>query len=202
MNKILEQIVELLPEGLSQTGIEDICSLIQETVDSEIEQSQKLLESKVITFLSTKMEDLKEIAREEVLSEMKEVKEYTAMQKVMEILTPLVGSADLSETLTEKDDEIKTLQESLDKVNELLETSQQEISEANELLEESTKLVTTLQSENEELESAISDMDLSEITEAIGNGDKEVITEERNSNPNSFLTEDVLDLAFDVEEMI
>jgi len=66
MTMNLDKLVEALPEGLTETGVEEVASLLDEVVEERVAEEVKLIEAKVKAFLRTKLDDLKETARQEL----------------------------------------------------------------------------------------------------------------------------------------
>ena len=50
MNKRIEQIAELLPDGLSETGLQEVLSLVEGAVTERVAEEAKLMEAKVSGF--------------------------------------------------------------------------------------------------------------------------------------------------------
>ena len=188
MNKNLEQIAQLLPDGLSETGIQEILGLVESSVEARVAEEVKLMEAKVSGFLRTKIADLKEVAKKEVESDDEILRGYRMFENIRAMVAAEVEASDVDSTISQQNQEIAELQESLEVVNQRLTDSLHEnnllagkvdsLNEANEQLTESAKLPF------KSSESAV------------------VITNETDSSRpspeaanNIFLTEDVINLA-------
>jgi small-conductance mechanosensitive channel len=150
MNKNLEQIAQLLPDGLSETGIQEILGLVESSVEARVAEEVKLMEAKVSGFLRTKIADLKEVAKQEVESDDEILRGYRVFENIKAMVAAEVEASDVDSTISQQNKEIAELQESLEVVNQRLTDSLHEnsmlcgkvesLNEANEQLTESAKL--------------------------------------------------------------
>jgi small-conductance mechanosensitive channel len=150
MNKNLEQIAQLLPDGLSETGIQEILGLVESSVEARVAEEVKLMEAKVSGFLRTKIADLKEVAKQEVESDDEILRGYRVFENIKAMVAAEVEASDVDSTISQQNKEIAELQESLEVVNQRLTDSLHEnsmlcgkvesLTEANEQLTESAKL--------------------------------------------------------------
>tara|TARA_R110002051_G_scaffold321649_2_gene409884 strand:+ start:864 stop:1496 length:633 start_codon:yes stop_codon:yes gene_type:complete len=62
----MESMAELLPEGLSEDTVNEICSLVSDIISEQVDTKIRLLEAKVQGFLRTKMDSIKEQAIKEL----------------------------------------------------------------------------------------------------------------------------------------
>ena len=183
-----DKLAKLLPEGLSDEGVEAINSLVDGVVEARVASEMSDLNAKVSGYLRLKIDELKAQAQKE-LEDSNEV--YRA-KKVYESLKAIVAedvqSSDSESVVTLYKEENEKLQESVDELN--------------------AKLAKTM-TENTTLEGAVENLredinSLSEIQKKPFKSSEKalVITNEgnnegavRNSVDNSFLTEDVLRLS-------
>ena len=183
-----DKLAKLLPEGLSDEGVEAINSLVDGVVEERVASEMSDLNAKVSGYLRLKIDELKAQAQKE-LEDSNEV--YRA-KKVYESLKAIVAedvqSSDSESVVTLYKEENEKLQESVDELN--------------------AKLAKTM-TENTTLEGAVENLredinSLSEIQKKPFKSSEKalVITNEgnnegavRNSVDNSFLTEDVLRLS-------
>lgn len=199
MNKTLEQIVKLLPEGLSETGIGEICSLIEQAINDEVAEQQELLESKVTSFLNSKIDDLKEVARIQIVQESSELRDLAALGKIKALAASLVPGNEFESIARESEDKITDLETRIVKLNEMIEEQSAENTENEKLLDEATYALTTLTEELEELESSYQDGLLSEMTEMPRKGDS-LLEEDSYKDfavENDLLTEEMVKLSRD-----
>ena len=183
-----DKLAKLLPDGLSDEGVEAINSLVDGVVEERVASEMSDLNAKVSGYLRLKIDELKAQAQKE-LEDSNEV--YRA-KKVYESLKAIVAedvqSSDSESVVTLYKEENEKLQESVDELN--------------------AKLAKTM-TENTTLEGAVENLredinSLSEIQKKPFKSSEKalVITNEgnnegavRNSVDNSFLTEDVLRLS-------
>jgi len=88
MSTHIDRIVDKLPEGLTESGIEEVASLLDEVVEERVAETIKVLEAKVKAFLRTKLDELKESARRQLENE----DEVLRRGKVFEAIKTLVAS--------------------------------------------------------------------------------------------------------------
>ncbi len=188
MNKRIEQIAELLPDGLSQTGLQEVLSLVESAVDERVAEEVKLMEAKVSGFLRSKVEQLKDVAKQELESDDEVLRGYRMYENIRAMVAADVEVDDVDSTVSQQNSQIAELEESVEQLNFQLKNSLHEnsmlvdkvesLNENNKALKESNKLPF------KSSESAV------------------VITNETDSSRpsseaanNIFLTEDVLNLS-------
>tara|TARA_R100000458_G_scaffold31224_1_gene28633 strand:- start:449 stop:1033 length:585 start_codon:yes stop_codon:yes gene_type:complete len=188
MNKRIEQIAELLPDGLSQTGLQEVLSLVESAVDERVAEEVKLMEAKVSGFLRSKVEQLKDVAKQELESDDEVLRGYRMYENIRAMVAADVEADDVDSTVSQQNSQIAELEESVEQLNFQLKNSLHEnsmlvdkvesLNENNKALKESNKLPF------KSSESAV------------------VITNETDSSRpsseaanNIFLTEDVLNLS-------
>jgi len=188
MKDKLTQIAKLLPDSLSEAGLQEVLKMVNEAVEERVAVEVKLMETKVTGFLRTKIADLKEVAQKEVESDDEILRGYRIFESIRAIVAAEVETSDVDSKIAQQAQELGELQESLQAVNHKLSNSLHEnsmlsgkvksLNEANEQLTESAKLPF------KSSESAV------------------VITNETDSSRpspeaanNIFLTEDVINLA-------
>ena len=184
-----EQIAKLLPENLSESGLEEIASIIEETVQERVDAEVKSLEAKVGGFMRMKLNEMKENAIMELEKDnetFRAVKVYESLKSV--IAEDLATSDEDAVASTYKADN-ETLQETVDSLNSKISSLMTE----NNTLEDS---VLNLREDVLVLD-GVSKKPFKSSEQAL------VITNEsinENSTPtsavfNEFLTEDVVRLS-------
>ena len=148
MSKHIDKIVQALPEGLTETGIEEVASLLDGVVEERVAEEVKLIEAKVKAFLRTKLDELKETARRELEADDKLVRAY----KVFEAVKTIVGAEIEGEDI---DNAVKVYESENAKL-------QDELTQTQNHLEESLKSVNLLESKLDKQES-----ELSQLSEAL-----------------------------------
>jgi hypothetical protein len=128
MNTNLDKLVEALPEGLTETGIEEVASLLDEVVEERVEEEVKLIETKVKAFLRTKLDELKETARRELEAEDKMVRAYKVFEAIKAIVASELDSGDFENAVAVHEAENSKLQDELGAVQEQLTESLKTVS--------------------------------------------------------------------------
>ena len=151
MNDKLTQIAKLLPDSLSETGLQEVLKMVNEAVEERVTAEVKLMETKVSGFLRTKIADLKEVAKKEVESDDEILRGYRIFESIRAMVAAEVETSDVDSKIAQQANELAELQESLTTVNQRLSNSLHEnsmlssdrvenLNEANEQLTESNKL--------------------------------------------------------------
>lgn len=184
-----EQIAKLLPENLSESGLEEIASIIEETVQERVDAEVKSLEAKVGGFMRMKLNEMKEQA----ITELERDNETFRAVKVYESLKSVIAE-DLA--TSDEDAVASTYKADNEKLQETVESLNSKIS--------------SLMTENSTLEDSVLNLRedvqvLDGVTKAPFKSSEQalVITNEginENSTPtsevfNEFLTEDVVRLS-------
>ena len=188
MKDKLTQIAKLLPDSLSENGLQEVLKIVNEAVEERVAAEVKLMETKVSGFLRTKIADLKEVARQEIESEDEVLRGYKMFESIKAMIAAEVEASDVDSTIAKQSHEIAELQESLELVNQRLTDSLHE----NNLL---AGQIDNLNEQNEQLtESAKLPFKSSESAVVITNE-----TDSSRPSPeavnNIFLTEDVINLS-------
>ena len=150
MNDKLTQIAKLLPDSLSETGLQEVLKMVNEAVEERVTAEVKLMETKVSGFLRTKIADLKEVAKKEVESDDEILRGYRIFESIRAMVAAEVETSDVDSKIAQQANELAELQESLATVNQRLSNSLHEntmlsskvesLNEANEQLTETSKL--------------------------------------------------------------
>ena len=184
--KDVEDIAKLLPEGLSNTGIEEINSVMEDIIEARVGKEVQLLEAKVSGFLSSKMEALKEEAEKEIMESNEYARAFTVYQSLKSVIAEDLSSADESSAVNTYKEETERLEQTVEQLNSRL----------SEALEENEKLGSSVVSLTENVKEIEEEQKLpfKSSEKAIG------ITNEGNvsSSPdskNNFLTEEVMRLS-------
>ena len=150
MNDKLTQIAKLLPDSLSEAGLQEVLKLVNEAVADKVAAEVKLMETKVSSFLRTKIADLKEVATKEAESDDETLRGYKIFETIRAMVAAEVETSDVDSKISQQAQELEELQESVRTVNSKLTNSLHEnsmlsgkverLNEANEQLTESAKL--------------------------------------------------------------
>tara|TARA_R110000772_G_scaffold226276_1_gene336924 strand:- start:83 stop:670 length:588 start_codon:yes stop_codon:yes gene_type:complete len=188
MNDKLTQIAKLLPDGLSEAGLQEVLKLVNEAVADKVAAEVKLMETKVSSFLRTKIADLKEVATKEAESDDETLRGYKIFETIRAMVAAEVETSDVDSKISQQAQELEELQESVRTVNSKLTNSLHENSmlsgKVERLNEENVQLTESAKLPFKSSESAV------------------VITNETDSSRpspeaanNIFLTEDVINLS-------
>ena len=188
MNDKLTQIAKLLPDGLSEAGLQEVLKLVNEAVADKVAAEVKLMETKVSSFLRTKIADLKEVATKEAESDDEVLRGYKIFETIRAMVAAEVETSDVDSKISQQAQELEELQESVRTVNSKLTNSLHENSmlsgKVERLNEENVQLTESAKLPFKSSESAV------------------VITNETDSSRpspeaanNIFLTEDVINLS-------
>tara|TARA_R110000824_G_scaffold68495_2_gene177126 strand:+ start:840 stop:1418 length:579 start_codon:yes stop_codon:yes gene_type:complete len=183
-----DKLAKLLPEGLSDEGIEAINTLVEETVEERVDSEMSNLNAKVSGYLRLKLDELKAQALKELEASDETYRAVKVYESLKSIVAEDIESSDTNSTVSMYKEENETLQSKVDELN--------------------NKLASTM-TENSTLEGAVTTLreditSLSEIQKKPFKSSEKalVITNERknegfisNSADNSFLTEDVIRLS-------
>jgi len=196
MSNNLDKIIEALPGDLSEAGIREIHSLLNEVVDERVAAEVSLLESKVSGFLRTKIEQLKEAA----MAELKATDETYRAVKIYEAVKTLVAaditSEDQDSLANSYAGKISELEETVTKLNTSLEFAAQENHLLESKLDSTQNEFSSLMEENKNLqEKAELPFRSSESAVVITNENNGSEEYSQASLENQFLTEDVVRLS-------
>ena len=183
-----DKLAKLLPEGLSDEGIEAINTLVEETVEERVDSEMSNLNAKVSGYLRLKLDELKAQALKELEASDETYRAVKVYESLKSIVAEDIESSDTNSTVSMYKEENETLQSKVDELNNKLAATMNE----NSTLEGA---VTTLREDITSL-SEIQKKPFKSSEKAL------VITNERknegiisNSADNSFLTEDVIRLS-------
>lgn len=204
----LEQIANLLPEGLTESMIESIATLVHEKIAEEVNAKTEALTVKVKAFLRGQIDSLKEQAIKELELENDTFRNAQLFESVRALFVTELNSEDevnainlLSLESKNLEDKMGVLAGELDKSlkeNVQLKKLLKVVSDKNERLEESVKQ----HKQNLAESRAVKSMRLSDTAEVVSKetfqrqGKKLEERKEvaRHDGGNQFLTEDVLKL--------
>lgn len=153
----MNQIAELLPEGLSEETLSQVADLVSSTIDEEVQNRMGLLEAKVNSFLRSKVDEMKEQAIAELEEENPVFRNARLFESVRTLMSMELGGEDensavwaVNEQKEELEQEISVLTEELNRLvseNEVLENTSHALSSKIDSLEEAVEAEST-QKEN------------------------------------------------------
>jgi len=203
----LENIADILPDGLSESTVEQIFQLVDSTINEQVEKQIGLLEAKVNAFLRTKIDQIKEQALIELAEENETFRNAQLFESVRALMSLELNSDDENSAIAEIAEQNQELEEEFN----LLTGQLNEIIEENEKLQNTVRVLsgklslteqalTELEGEKEQLleevENLVAEKDeafvSSEQAVVVSQADRE-INEERTPNfNNEFLNDEVM----------
>ena len=195
---------EILPEGLTESSVEEITKLMQNVIDERVQDQVSILEAKVASFVRANIDSLKEQAMKELELEndtFRNAQLFETVRSLMAVELTEEDDANAIKVLTNESKQMETelgvLTKELDNVlkeNGKLQTVVKVLSDKSETLEEERdSLVEATNGLHDEMEL------LKETTKKpFKSSEKAVVVSENNvklertGNDNQFLTEDMM----------
>tara|TARA_R110002020_G_scaffold106771_4_gene248313 strand:- start:6390 stop:7028 length:639 start_codon:yes stop_codon:yes gene_type:complete len=110
----LNNIAEILPEGLDESTVEAIFGLVDSTINEQVEEKIGLLEAKVNAYLRTKIDQLKEQALAELSEESEVYRNARLFESVRTLMALELTTDDEDSALSEMTNQHGELQEEFD----------------------------------------------------------------------------------------
>ena len=130
----LNNIAEILPEGLDESTVEAIFGLVDSTINEQVEEKIGLLEAQVNAYLRTKIDQLKEQALAELSEENEVYRNARLFESVRTLMALELNTDDEDSALSEMTNQHGELQEEFDVLTE----------QVNSLVLENDKLQNTV----------------------------------------------------------
>ena len=130
----LNNIAEILPEGLDESTVEAIFGLVDSTINEQVDEKINLLEAKVNAYLRTKIDQLKEQALAELSEENEVYRNARLFESVRTLMALELNTDDEDSALSEMTNQHGELQEEFDVLTE----------QVNSLVVENDKLQNTV----------------------------------------------------------
>lgn len=118
MNKKLTNIAEVLPEGLDESTVEKIFTLVDSIINEQVEAKVEILEAKVNAFLRTKIDQLKEHAISELTEEHEMFRNAKLFESVRTLMTLELNDQDESSLIGEMKSQSNELEEEVTVLSE------------------------------------------------------------------------------------
>ena len=203
----LENIADILPDGLSESTVEQIFQLVDSTINEQVEKQIGLLEAKVNAFLRTKIDQIKEQALIELAEENETFRNAQLFESVRALMSLELNSNDENSAIAEIAEQNQELEEEFN----LLTGQLNEIIEENEKLQNTVRVLsgklslteqalTELEGEKEQLleevENLVAEKDeafvSSEQAVVVSQADREINEERTQTFNNEFLNDEVM----------
>lgn len=203
----LENIADILPDGLSESTVEQIFQLVDSTINEQVEKQIGLLEAKVNAFLRTKIDQIKEQALIELAEENQTFRNAQLFESVRALMALELNDGDEQNALSEISEQNQEIQEEFDLLTEQLN----QVIEENEKLQSTVKVLSgkvsltesalnELESQKEQLleevENLVAERDeaftSSEQAVVVSQADREINEERTQTFTNEFLNDEVM----------
>ena len=203
----IENIADILPEGLSESTVEAIFQLVDSTINEQVEEKVRLLEAKVNAYLRTKIEQLKEQALTELSEENEVYRNARLFESVRTLMSLELNSDDDESALSEIAEQHSELQEEFDVLVEqvnLLVSENEKLQNTLKVLDNKVSLTESYAAELEEqkaqLLSEVENLEAineesflsSERAVVVSNADKEIMKDRTQTTKNEFLIDEVM----------
>ena len=189
MTKVAEKLANLLPEGLSESGMEEIGALVEGVVQERVDSEIKDLEAKVSGFLRMKIDEFKSQARKELENDDETFRAVKVYESLKAVIAEDIESKDSDSALASYKEDNTKLQEPVDSLNSKLSQLMTENSTLEESICDLRSDVTTL---NEVKKAPFKSSEKALVITNESANEKSVPT---SGDGNIFLTEDVLRLS-------
>jgi hypothetical protein len=172
MDNKFNQISELLPEGLSESSVNEIGELIESTISEQVREKAANLEAKVNSFIRYKIDEVKEHALKELELENETFKNAMLFETVRDIMTLELSG----------DDEDRGINQALGQQEELQEEIGVLTQELHKSIENTSKLEKTVKILSDKLHLVVNENEqLAE--EVVVLGEEVTSLEEASSKP-------------------
>ena len=197
MSTHIDKIVDKLPEGLTESGIEEVASLLDEVVEERVAEQVKLLEAKVKAFLRTKLDELKESAKRQLENDDEFVRRNKVFEAIKTIVAAELDGEDVDRAVRVYEDEAEKLK--TDK--ELIQVKLEEVLNSNTVLKNQSRknrkelhrLSEALEGEREKVEIPFKSSESAIMITNESHGNQESLPDV--ARENIFLNEDVIRLS-------
>jgi chromosome segregation ATPase len=203
----VKNIADILPEGLNESTVNEIFTMVDSVINEQVGEKIKLLEARVSAYLRTKVDQLKEQALNELAEENEVFRNARLFESVRTLMALELNNNDDETALSEMTSQLGETQEEFDVLVEQFNSAVEE----NEKLQNTIKVldnkvsltegvVTELNEEKEQLLNEVENLEASkeeafvssEQAVIISNADREINEERTQTHGNEFLTDEVM----------
>ena len=203
----VKNIADILPEGLDESTVNEIFTMVDSVINEQVGEKIKLLEARVNAYLRTKVDQLKEQALNELAEENEVFRNARLFESVRTLMALELNNNDEETALSEMTSQLGETQEEFDVLVEQFNSAVEE----NEKLQNTIKVldnkvsltenvVTELSEEKEQLLYEVENLEASkeeafvssEQAVIISNADREINEERTQTHRNEFLTDEVM----------
>ena len=120
MVKTVNDIVEHLPDGISDSGMEEIQQLVEGIVNERVETEVKTLAAKVSSYLRMRIDEFKEVAMQELEDSDDTFRAVKVYESLKSVIAEDMESKDSESAISAYKEEVASLQETVERLNEQL----------------------------------------------------------------------------------
>ena len=148
-------IAELLPEGLSEAAISEIALLVNNVISEQVEDKTRELESKVMGFIRSRVDDLKDQALRELREEDETMRNASLFESVKTLMALELNKNDEGNAVSDLVEEQKEFEAEVEVLTDELRKSFEENEKTNTLLQILTTKVDKLEEDKATLLEAV-----------------------------------------------
>ena len=195
---------EILPEGLTESSVEEITKLMQDVIDERVQDQVSILEAKVASFVRANIDSLKEQAMKELELEDDTYRNAQLFETVRSLMAVELTEEDDSNAIKVLTNESKQMEGELGVLTKELDNVLKENGKLQTVVKVLSDKAETLEEERDSLVEATNglhdEMELLKETtkKPFKSSEKAVVVSENNvklertGNDNQFLTEDMM----------
>ena len=195
---------EILPEGLTESSVEEITKLMQDVIDERVQDQVSILEAKVASFVRANIDSLKEQAMKELELEDDTYRNAQLFETVRSLMAVELTDEDDSNAIKVLTNESKQMEGELGVLTKELDNVLKENGKLQTVVKVLSDKAETLEEERDSLVEATNglhdEMELLKETtkKPFKSSEKAVVVSENNvklertGNDNQFLTEDMM----------
>ena len=189
MTNTINEIAKHLPEGISDSGLEEISTLVETVVNEKVEEEAKRISAKVSGYLRMRIDEFKEVALQELEENDETYRAVQVYESLKSVIAEDIESKDSESAIASYKEEVASLQETVDSLNNKLSHSLNENSTLEDAVVNLKEDLTSLHEVTKE------PFKSSEAAVVITNETDISSKYSGEAESNIFLTEDVIRLA-------
>lgn len=199
-NEKVQNIAELLPEGLTEATLNEIAELVNSVINEQVEEQSRMLEAKVQAFLRMKIDEIKDQAKRELELEDTTFKNAQIFEAIKTLMAMELSGEDEENAVACVSQDNQNLQEEIQVLTSELNKALKVNSKYEKVLGALERKVDNLEESKESLQTEMVRLEETKkkpfkssekaivVSEELGTLEK---TQEITSN-NEFLTEDIM----------
>lgn len=207
----MKSLKDLLPEGLTESTVQEIMTLLTDSVSEQVKQKTDELTAKVHAFLRLQIDEIKAQAQKELLEENETFRNAKMFEGIKSLVSLEYGIADknnnVSQLNTEKAELLEEVNYLTQKLAEALKYTSSLEAEINEEREEKQKITLVssklqrqkeaLSKERKLLEEQVQNFKKSDVSIIKSSERAKVVSraDAKSHGSNPYLTEDIINLS-------